>query len=103
VSHTHTLAEWASMVCMAASGYSAFSVFYFLLVDADVRAWLRPVAVAAGHVKPLLWDVTRSEAVYPLLREWDNAPHAIRARLRDAALSLPALLALLAVSPEVTS
>lgn len=56
--HTHTLADWASMVCMAASGYGSFSVFYLLLVDAtladfDPRPAVRRI-VESGRLDPLL-------------------------------------------------
>jgi hypothetical protein len=46
--------------------------------------------------RPLLARTVRSEAVYPLLREFDNARHASCEALRDAA----ALLILLTTSPE---
>lgn len=61
--------------------------------------------------RPLLARAVRSEAVYPLLREWDIARYDARelaasavlyARLslRDAAFTAAALLALLTVRPE---
>lgn len=46
--------------------------------------------------RPWLSRVLRSEAVYPLLREWDSARCASREAFRDAA----ALLLLLTTSPK---
>lgn len=85
--HTHTLAEWASMVCMAASGYSAFSFFYFLLVDAaladfDPRPAFRRL-VESGHLDPLLIDINDA-----------------RTDVRNAALDAAALFVLLTTRPK---
>jgi len=92
MTQTHTLAEWLAFLSLGASGYASFSVFYFLLVDAD-RADLDPrplarravktghqLAVHAGH------DVNRAIA---------TCQRAAALSLRDAAISLAALLALL--------
>lgn len=84
---THSLADWAAMVSMATSGYASFSVFYFLLVDADAKDF---------DPRPALRRLADSEAVYVLLREWDNARHAVREAFRDAA----ALLLLLTTRPK---
>ena len=91
-----------SAVCGSVALYASVSVPHFLLVDAEVWAWPRPL-VAVERVKPIVWDVARSEAVYPLLREWDNAKHSVsracrpsREALRDAA----ALALLLTTSPK---
>lgn len=74
---THTPADWAAALCMATSGYGSFSFFYFLLVDADSADFdPRPLALRAGD---------------RLLVEVVNARYA----LRDAALSVAALLMLL--------
>jgi len=103
--HTHTLAEWLAMVSLAVSGAASFSVPYFVFVDADLadfdpRPAVRRIgAVAASAscaVRCVAWDVSRSEAVHLLLREWDNARHAFREAARDAA----ALLLLLTTRPK---
>jgi hypothetical protein len=93
VSRTHDLAEWAAFLSLGISVHASFSVFWFLLVDAH-RSDFDP--------RPALARAVNSEAVYPLLREFDNAKHAAhRAAVRvqraplDAALSAAALLALL--------
>jgi hypothetical protein len=85
--HTHSLDEWLAMVCIAVSGYASFSAPYFLLVDADLKDF---------DPRPPLRRLVQSEAVYPLLREWDNACHAARETARDAA----ALLILLTTRPQ---
>jgi hypothetical protein len=87
MSATHSLAEWASVLSLGIGVHSAFSVFYFLLVDASRRDF---------DPRPLLARAVRSEAVYPLLREWATARHASREALRDVA----ALLLLLTTSPK---
>ena len=89
------LAGWASGVSVLYLTHDA------ALVDFDPRPAVRRV----------VWDVTRSEALYPLLRDWDNAPHdarelaaavALDARLslRHAALTGAALAALLLPATE---
>ncbi|MBP5870915.1 hypothetical protein [Streptomyces scabiei] len=87
MSATHSLAEWASVLSLGIAVHAAFSVPYFLLVDA-ARGDFDP--------RPLLARAVRSEAVYPLLREWDTARYASREALRDVA----ALLLLLTTSPK---
>jgi hypothetical protein len=94
--HTTTASEWAQMVSLAVGIYAAASAPYFLLVDAEVWRWPRPLVVAVDRARPLVWDAVRSDAVYPLLREWDNARHAVRELWRDAA----ALVLLLTTSPK---
>lgn len=54
------------------------------------------VDLAYFDPRPLLARAAHSEAVYPLLRGFDNARHASCEALRDAA----ALLILLTTSPE---
>lgn len=100
MSHTHSPAEWAAMGSLSIGLYASASVLYFLLVDAD-RADFDP--------RPAVRRAMRSEAMYPLLREWDNARHTARetagqARefallsLRETALTAAALLMLLTAS-----
>lgn len=102
-------AEWAQMTSLAVALYASLSAPYFLLVDAEVWAWPRPVMAAVDRVRLAVWDVTRSEAAYPLLRGWDNARHAcrelaaearvyVRLSLREAAVTVAALLALLTIT-----
>lgn len=101
------------MVSLSVGLYAAVSAPYFLLVEADYLAWPRPLTAAVDRVKPVVWVAVRSAAVYPLLREWDNACHTVReaasearlyARLslREAALTAAALLALLTINPGAT-
>jgi hypothetical protein len=91
--HTHTPAEWASMVCMAASGYAAFSAPYFLLVDAS-RSDFDP--------RPTVHRALESGRVDPLLIAVANAKYDVRLSLRDAAVWLAALLMLLSSASEAT-
>jgi hypothetical protein len=105
-----TGAEWVQMVSLSVGLYAAVSAPYFLLVEAEVWSWPRPVTAAVDRVKPVVWSTTRSAPVYPLLREWDNARHTVReaaseARLyallslREACLTAAALYALLTITP----
>lgn len=98
---TTSLAEWAQMSSLAVALYASVSVPYFLTVDAEVWAWPRPVTAAVAHARPVVWDAARSDAVYPLLREWDNARHTVASFLRDAAITAAALL-MLATASEAT-
>lgn len=75
------------MLSLAVAVYAALSVPYFLTVDADL---------ADFDPRPAVRRAVRSEAVYPLLREWDNARHLVREACRDAG----ALLILLTTSPK---
>ena len=86
---THSLAEWLQMLSLAVSVYSACSAPYFLLVEAEVWLWPRPLTAAVDAVKP-----AAGRAVDRLLVEAVNARYA----LRDAAVWLAALLALLTIS-----
>lgn len=89
-----------SAVSLSVALYAAASALYFLLVDAEVWAWPRPLVAAVDRARPVLWDASRSEFAYPLLREWDNARHSSRTFLRDAAITAAALLMLLRQNPE---
>ena len=75
------------MVSLAVALYSSASVPFFLLVDADPCDF---------DPRPGLSRLVRSEVVYPLWREWDNARHTCREFGRDAA----ALALLLTTSPK---
>jgi hypothetical protein len=85
--HTHSLAEWASMVCMAASGYGSFSFFYFLLVDA---------ALTDFDPRPALRRLVDSGRLGSLLIVLDAEKRAAR----DAALDAAALFVLLTTRPK---
>ncbi|MFI1728238.1 hypothetical protein ACH40E_03155 [Streptomyces acidicola] len=98
MSQTHDLAEWAAFMSLGVSVHGAFSVPYFLFVDADLADFdPRPAvrrAIESGRLDAALIAVT-------------NARHtahdvAERARTfpRDAAITVAALLALLTVSTE---
>lgn len=100
-----SLADWLQMLCLAVAVFEACSVPFWLLVDADPSdfdprpAVRRVVAVgraAVSRVRPVVWDVSRSEAVYPLWREWDTFRHVCREFGRDVA----ALVLLLTTSPK---
>ena len=84
---THSLADWLAVVSFGIGTHAALSVPYFLTVDADL---------ADFDPRPAVRRVVESEALYPLLREWDIARHAFREACRDAA----ALLILLTTSPK---
>lgn len=94
--HTHSLAEWLQMLSFAVGLHASCSVPYFLTVDTEVWAWPRPVLAASARARLAAWDISRSEAVYPLLREWDNARHLVCEACRDAV----ALVVLLTTSPK---
>lgn len=103
----------ASAALLAGSLYAAVSAPYFLLVEADYFAWPRPLTAAVDRGRLAVWDAARSDAVWPLLREWSNTKCDVReipsdvrefaadartfARLslRDTAFTATALLALL--------
>jgi hypothetical protein len=96
IGHTHTAAEWLAFLCLGIGGHAAFSVPYFLLVDADFAL---PPAVrrAAGAVHQGVVD-----AGHDLNRWLAVVQRAAALSLRDAAISLAALLALLSSAPEAT-
>lgn len=104
-------------ICLAVCGWASCAAVLYLTHDAspadfDPRpAVQRALTAAAYRVRLVVWDVTRSEALYPLLRDWDNAPHDARelaaavvldARLtlRHAAVTGAALAALLLPATE---
>jgi hypothetical protein len=103
MNHTHTVAEWAAFLSLGLSMASATASPYLLLVDADHFAWPQPVTAAVDRAKPVVWDATRSEVAYPLLREWDNARHIVRQTgrsSREACRDAAALIVLLTTSPK---
>jgi hypothetical protein len=95
MSHTHGLSEWAAFLSLGVGVHAAFSVVWFLTVDAHrsdfPRLWQAAVDVR-GYVN---WVVASLER---LARE--DVAYA-RLTLREAALTAAALLALLLpTSPE---
>jgi hypothetical protein len=97
---THTFAEWAQMLCLATSGYAVLSVPYFVFVDADLADFdPRPAvrrALASGHQAAV-------DAGHDLNRAVATGQRAAACALRDAAISLAALLMLCTSSaPEAT-
>jgi hypothetical protein len=98
VNHTHSLAEWAAFLLLGVGVHAALSVPYFLAVDADLADFdPRPVlsrAVESGRVDLLLIAV--ADAKYDVRATAERVRHA----LRDAAISLAALLMLLSAPPK---
>jgi hypothetical protein len=74
-------------VCLAVGATATASIPALLLADAH-RSDFDP--------RPALSRLVESEALYPLLREWDTVRHAFREACRD----LAALLILLTTSPK---
>lgn len=97
--HTHTLDEWLAMICLAVSGYAAFSSPYFLLVDADL-ADFDPRPALARSESPLWQGAVH--AGHDLNRAIATCERVAKAAVKDAALSVAALLALLLPAPEAT-
>jgi len=102
---TYTLAEWAAFLSLGLSMASATAVPFVLLVEADYWAWpdLRPLAhraMESGRLDPLLNAVANGK--YDVCEAVADARQFARLSLRDAALSLAALLALLSTAPEAT-
>jgi hypothetical protein len=93
VNATTTAAEWLQMVSLAAGLYAAVSAPYFLLVDAEVWAWPRPLVGAVDGARPIV-----RQAADRLLVEICRARHTPR----ELAVAAAALLMLLTAS-EATS
>ena len=87
---THDLAEWVAFLSLG-TGLTATGWLLWLLL-------FEPLLGCDFDPRPLLARAIHSEALYPLLREWDTAQSASREALRDAA----ALLLLLTTSPKGT-
>jgi hypothetical protein len=97
MTHTHTLADWLAMICVAASGYGALSAVYFLLVDADARDFdPRPAvrrALETDRLRPA-WQAAVN-AGHDLDRLLATTQRATGLLLRDAAVWVAAILSLL--------
>ena len=92
--HTHSLGEWAAFLSLGVGVHAAFSVFWFLLVDASrtdfPRLW--QAAVDARHAV--------DRALASLLLWVADAAQYARLTVRETALTAAALLALLTIRPE---
>lgn len=109
--HTHTVSEWLSMLSLATSGYASFSVFYFLLVDADARDFdPRPAvrrALESGPLTPA-WQAavdaghTANRGIALGKGLGHDAADRARHVPRDAAVTVAALLMLLTSAPGDT-
>jgi hypothetical protein len=99
--HTHSLAEWAAFLSLGVGVHAAFSVFYFLLVDArpsdfDPRPVVRR-AIESGRFDSVLIAIPAvKDAVRTAAARVQHAP-------LNAALTAAALLALLLPATETTS
>ena len=94
---THTLADWLAVVSFGIGSHAALSVPYFLTVDADLVDFdPRPAAfrvVESGRLDVVLIAV--ANAKYDARKTASEARQLAALNLRDAAISLAALLALL--------
>jgi hypothetical protein len=83
MTHTHTLAEWAAMVCIAMAGYGSFSAPYFLLVDASRADFTLRRLLDNDLGARLLVEIVRAKTT-----------------VRGTALDVAALLVLLTTRPK---
>ena len=104
MTHTTTAAEWAQMVSLAVGLYAAASAPYFLLVDADLADFdPRPAvrrAVESGRLDWLLIEI--AAARFDAREMAADVRQFARLSLREAALTVAALYALLFPTSEVT-
>lgn len=102
---TTTAAEWAQMVSLSVGLYAAVSAPYFLLVEAEVWAWPRPMTAAVDRVRPVVRRVGDRLLVTVANARFDAREMAADARafvvlsLRENALTAAALLMLLTITP----
>ena len=94
---THTLADWLAVVSFGIGTHAAMSVPYFLTVDADLADFdPRPAMsrlVESGRLDAAL--VLVANAKHDARESVADARQLAALNLRDAAISLAALLALL--------
>lgn len=94
---THSLAEWAAFLLLGVGAHGALSVPYFLTVDADLVDFDPRPAVArvleSGRLDVAL--IVVANARYDVREFVTGARQLAAFSLRDAAISLAALLALL--------
>jgi hypothetical protein len=103
---THTPAEWAQVTSLAVSLFAACSSPYFLLVEAEVWAWPRPLTAAVDAAKPAARVAADRLLVHVANAKFDAREMAAdgllfaRLSLRDSAFTATALLALLVPAPS---
>ena len=96
------------MTSLAVSLYAAFSSPYFLLVEAEVWLWPRPLVAAVEAVRPTAQRAGDRVLVHVANARLDVRETAAEARLyaalslREMALTAAALLALLTINPGAT-
>lgn len=90
MTHTHTPAEWLAFLFLGFGAHAALSVPYFLLVEAEVWAWPRPLTAAADAARP-----TAQLIADRLLVELRRARHTPR----ELAVAAAALLMLATINP----
>jgi hypothetical protein len=106
--HTHTFAEWAQMVSLSVGLYAAASAPYFLLIEAEVWAWPRPLTAAVDRARPAAQRagdrllVTVANARLDARETAAEGRRFVALSLREAALTVTALYALLTITPETT-
>lgn len=94
MSPTHSLAEWAAFLSLGVGVHAAFSVFWFLLVDASRRDFHQVLVYAGCDLAWAAASVRHELAPYA-------APvrHAVYGG-RELARDLAALLLLLTTTPK---
>ena len=101
---THSLADWFAFLLLGVGAHGALSVPYFLAVDADLADFdPRPAVsrlVESGRLDAVL--VAVANARYDTREFVADGWQFAALSLRDAALSLAALLALLLPASEAT-
>lgn len=88
---THTPAEWAAVLSLATGITFAAFVPWLLLVDS--------VSARDFDPRPLVRRLLNTDVGAQLLVDAANAKHNTRLALRDAAVSVAALLMLLTATP----
>ena len=93
------------MVSLSVGLYAAVSAPYFLLVEAEVWAWPRPVEAAVDRVRPVVRRggdrllVTVANARFDVREFAADARTFALLSLREACLTAAALYALLTITP----
>lgn len=89
-----TAADWAAFLSLGVGGWAACAALLYLVVDADLQDF---------DPRPAVARVLESGRVDPLLIAVASARYCARTAVRDAAVSVAALLMLLVPSaPEAT-
>lgn len=101
MSHTHDLAEWFAFLLLGVGSHAAFSVPYFLTVDADLTDFdPRPAVsrlVESGRLDAVL--ISAAGVKYDAREFAADARLFALLSLREYALTVAALLALLTITP----